>query len=81
MAEITYRKAYKMRTVGTGGYEVTVPKEIVERAARKRGLSVDEFLKRYKLVHLFNDFKTIDAAYRFEPIEEDIEILTPPEIQ
>lgn len=65
-----YRKAYRMRAVGTGGFEVSVPKIVIERAARKHGLSVDEFLKRYQVVHLFNDFDSIDFASRFEPIPE-----------
>jgi hypothetical protein len=34
---------------------------------------VPEFLEKYRLVHLYNDFKTFDGAYRFEPMEEKLE--------
>jgi len=67
MAKVVYRKAYRMRKVGQGGVEATIPKEVVEKAARERELTVDEFIKNYRVVHLFDDFKTFDGAYRFEP--------------
>lgn len=73
-----YRKAYRLRAVGPGGYETMVPLVVVEKEARKRGLTPDEFAKRFQVVHLFNDFVDFAAAYRFEPIEE--EIVAPPEI-
>lgn len=66
-----YRKVYKMRQVGDGSVEVTLPKIVVERAARDRNMSVDEFIKLYRVEHLFNDFESFDGAYRF--VKEDVE--------
>jgi hypothetical protein len=64
-----YQKGYKMREAG-GGYEVTIPKLVVERGARKAGLSLEDFIKKFRVIHLFNDFPDFDGAYRFEPVEE-----------
>lgn len=72
-----------MRLVGDGGIEISVPKIVVERAARRAGMSIEEFVRTHRVVHLFNDFKQFDAAYRFEPISQQnqIEIVTEPEIE
>jgi hypothetical protein len=70
MAKTLYQKGYKMREAG-GGYEVTIPKLVVERAARKAELPLDEFIKQYRVIHLFNDFPDFDGAYRFEKIEPE----------
>lgn len=69
MSEIqnTYQKEYRIRSVGDGGIEISVPKLIVERAARRAGLPLDDFVKNYNVIHLFNDFKEFDAAYKFVP--------------
>lgn len=89
MSKTAYRKVYRLRPYGRGGYEVTVPGIILDRAARARGLTVEQFVKTHKIVHLFNNFTGFDAAYRFEPAEdtdqevlvvsdEELEELTPP---
>ena len=75
--EVVYRKDYKMRQVGVGGVEVTIPKLVIERAARKAGQTTGEFVKSHKVSHLFNDFADFDAAYRFIPLEETEEITIP----
>ena len=74
MKKVTYRKECKIRVVGVGGVEVTLPKLVIERAARAEGQTIEEFVKTHKLVHLFNDFTDFDAAYRFERIKETEEI-------
>ena len=81
MGEVAYRKSYQIRTVGTGGYEVSVPRIVVERAAQKAGLSIPDFVAKFRLVHLFNDFTGIDAAYRFEPVMEDTEKIEVPKVR
>ena len=67
----TYQKEYRIRPVGDGGIEISVPKLIVERAARRAGVSIDDFIKSHNVIHLFNDFKEFDAAYKFVPKEEN----------
>ncbi|MDO9580846.1 MAG: hypothetical protein Q7J06_09830 [Bacteroidales bacterium] len=62
-----YTKTYKMRMVGAGSsVEATIPSLIVEREARKAGLTIPEFIKRYKIEFLFNDFG--GAFIRFTPL-------------
>jgi hypothetical protein len=78
--KVAYRRAYKVRTVGTGGYEVLVPKEVIERAARKRGLPVAEFLAKYRLVHLYDDFEKCDGIYKFEPAQPEVEEVEEPDV-
>jgi len=75
--EVVYRKEYRMRPVGIGGVEVTIPKLVIERAARRAGQTSEEFIKTHKVVHLFNDFSDFDAAYRFIPLENTEEITIP----
>ena len=67
MDRLAYRKMYRLRPYGKGGYEITVPGIILDRAARSRGLTIEEFVRTHKVVHLFNNFTSFDAAYRFEP--------------
>jgi len=75
--KVAYRKKYAMRAVGTGGFEVSIPKEVIEREARKRGLTPGEFREKYTAVALYNDFDGV--FYRFEPKEG--EEVTIPEVE
>ena len=75
-----YRKKYKIRKVGSGGYEFCVPKIIIERAADREGLSPDEFLDKFEVVHLFNDFDNVAGMYRFDPREDNSEQIEVPEV-
>ena len=68
IVEDAYTKSYKMRFVGPGSVEATLPKPIVEREARKVGLSVEEFIEQYQVEYLFNDFG--GAFLRFRKAEE-----------
>ena len=64
-----YAKSYKMRVVGPGSLEATMPRVIAEREARKHGLSLEEFIELYKVEWLFNDFS--GAFIRFIPAKEE----------
>ena len=73
MAEqIGYRKAYRLRTAvpGRKSIEVTFPYEVVEKEARSKGLTVDEFLNRFQAVCEYDNFDGV--IYRFEEIEEKL---------
>lgn len=74
MGKVAYRKVYRVRLFGRGGYETTLPKIILEGAARSKGMTLDKFVKTHRVAFLFNDFQGFHAALRFEPIE-DQEIL------
>lgn len=54
-----------LRAVGPDNkyYEVAMPKEVVEREARRHGLSLDEFRKQFEVEALYNAFAGIH--YRF----------------
>ena len=66
-----YRKEIRMRFAGEGAVVITLPKPIVERAARSRGLTIGEFIKKYRAVCLYNNFTQFDTAFRFEPIKDE----------
>jgi len=67
IVEDAYTKTYRMRMVGAGSsVEATIPSLVVERAARKVALTIPEFIKRYKIEYLFNDFG--GAFIRFIPL-------------
>ena len=72
LLEDTYIKSYRMRMVGPGSLEATIPRAIVDREARKRKLPIEEFIKVYQVQYLFNDF---DGAFvRFKRPDEDEEV-------
>jgi len=60
-----FKKAYRMQTVGIDGNTVrtSVPRAIVEREARKQGLTIDEFISKYKLVWLYDGFVGAYAVF------------------
>lgn len=53
-----YSKIFKMRAVGKDGQtvEATIPREIVMREARKRGLTLEQFLAQFRVEWLYDDF-------------------------
>lgn len=67
--ETLYRKPYKLRLVGKDltGIEVTMPRLVIEREARKHNLTVDEFLEQFVAVAHFNSIEGV--LYTFEPKE------------
>ncbi len=68
---IGYRKTYRLRTAipGRKSIEVTFPYEVVEKEARARGLTVDDFLRHFHVVCEYNNFDGV--VYKFEPLEVD----------
>ncbi len=70
--ENTYEKRYKMRGLGEDKLNtvVSIPRIVIEKEARKRGLSVEVFLERFVAVAVFNGFEGI--FYRFEPVERNV---------
>ena len=68
--ENALRREYQIRVPveGRKSFSVTMPYEVVEREARRRNLSLDEFLKRYQVVAHFDDFEGV--FYSFEEIKK-----------
>lgn len=66
-----YTKTYKMRSLGEDKLNtvVSIPRVVIEKEARKRNISVEEFLKTFRAVAHFNGFDGV--LYRFEPVPED----------
>lgn len=62
-----YRKSYKVRLVGDGGAEITIPMMVLEKEASRYGLSVEEFIQKFRAIAHFNSFDGI--YYRFEPAQ------------
>lgn len=73
MIKDAYIKSYRMRMVGPGSLEATIPRAIVEREARKYELPIEEFIKAYQVQYLYNDFG--GAFLRFKRPDEDEEAL------
>lgn len=55
--QVGFRKVYAIRRPmnGARSLEVTFPFELAEREARKRGLSVDEFIDKFAVQVELND--------------------------
>ena len=66
MFENALRREYQIRVPveGRKSFTVTMPYEVVEREARRRNLSLEEFLEKYKAVAHFDDFEGV--FYSFE---------------
>lgn len=69
----TYRKTYKMQATGAGGKTIrtSVPCEVVEKEARRRGMNIEEFITHFKVEWLYNGFE--GAWARFVPKGNNIE--------
>ncbi len=76
MAEelIGYRKIYRLRTAipGRKSIEVTFPYEVVEREARRKGISIGEFLKRFQATAEYDSFEGV--RYNFVEIAAEYPI-------
>lgn len=68
---IGYKKTYRLRHAipGSKSVEVTFPYEVVDKEARKRGMSVPEFIARFQAAAEYNNFKGV--IYTFEEIPPD----------
>lgn len=60
-----------MRLVGPGSLEATIPRAIVGREARKCGLSIEKFIKLYRVEYLFDNFDGAFIRFRKQPGEDE----------
>ena len=66
----SYIRTFKMQTTGADGntVRISVPRDIVEREASKKGMSVKQFTQNFHIEWRFNSF---DGAYMvFVPKEK-----------
>lgn len=65
-----YQRKYKLRLAqGTrkNSFEVTFPYDVVDKEARKRGISIEEFITRFQAVAQYDGFEGV--MYTFEEIQ------------
>lgn len=69
----TYRKEYQIRmpVEGRKSFVVTLPYEIVEREARKKGLTIAEFLDQFIVVAQYNNFDGVFYSFELAKQKED----------
>lgn len=67
-----YEDTYKMQEVG-GSYRANVPKKLVERKARELDLDIEEFLDEYRVRVFYDNYKDVDAVFKFVEREENNE--------
>lgn len=69
--QIGYQKTYRLRIAmpGRKSIEVTFPYEVVEKEARSKGLTVDEFLNRFQVIAEYDNFDGV--MYKFEEIPRE----------
>jgi len=69
----TYKKRYRMNVVGKEGATTTVaiPPEVIEKKAEDERLTVEEFIKQFRVVAHYNNFDGV--FYAFEPVKENKE--------
>jgi len=62
--EKALRRRYVLRKTGNGrSFETTIPREVVEREARGKGLEIDEFLEEYVAEVLYGDFHGVHITF------------------
>lgn len=61
----TYRKTYRMQATGAGGKTIrtSVPCMVVEKEARRRDMTIEEFITHFKVEWLFNGFEGAWARF------------------
>ena len=61
-----YEKHYKLRATGEDGLNivVSVPRIVIEREARLKGLTIEEFIKQYCAVAQYNSFEGIHYMFK-----------------
>lgn len=71
MIEDTFEKRYKMRAQGQDGLNtvVSIPRVVLEREAKKRGITVEEFIAEYDVVAHFDGIEGVH--YTFERKEQE----------
>lgn len=69
MEQQGYRKFYRLRKAipDAKSVEVTFPYEVVDKEARNRGLTVEQFIDQFQVTAEFNGFNGV--RYTFIPIE------------
>jgi hypothetical protein len=68
-------KRYKLRTAGAQGatIEITLPKEAVEREARRLGISEEEAVEKLIGVWRFNSFRGLHLDFELKPTKTETE--------
>lgn len=68
----TYKKRYKMRTAGEGGLNIVVsmPKNVIQKEADKRGISIEDFIENFQVVAQYNSFDGV--LYTFEEAKGEV---------
>lgn len=66
MAGETYQKVYRLRRVGDNEQNtvVSIPPEVIEKEARKRGLTTKEFTDQYCVIAEFNSFEGVHYTFK-----------------
>ena len=66
----SYKRFFRMQAAGADGKttRTTIPRDIVRKEAAKRGIEVKEFLEKFRVVWIYNNFE--GAITNFVPIDE-----------
>lgn len=81
MEESGYRKSYRLRMSipGKNSVEVTFPYVVVEREARRRGMSVPDFLKAFQVIAEYNNWEGVRYTFEPAPLRVGQDLTTQPE--
>ncbi len=68
-----YEKSYKIRTF-EGNFAVSVPPQVIRKEAKKNGMSIDEFIERFRLTAQYDNFEGLHYTFKERPkVAEDLE--------
>jgi len=70
----SYIKTYRMQATGAGGKTIrtSVPSEVVEKEARRLGITVKEFIQHFRVMWLYNGFEGAWAKFVAKEFDDSL---------
>ena len=67
--QVGYKKEYRLKVLMAGrkSINVTMPYEVIQREAEKRGITIAEFIEQYRAIAEYNNFDGV--RYTFKKVE------------
>ena len=64
--EIGYKREYRLKVLvpGRKSINVTVPYEVIQREAEKRGITIADFIARFVAVAEYNNFDGVRYTFK-----------------
>lgn len=64
--QVGYKKEYRLKVLMAGrkSINVTMPYEVIQREAEKRGITIPEFIEHYRAIAEYNNFDGVRYTFK-----------------